>query len=190
MNDGDSRGPAVILEAFATPCPGYGASLIRENLFVYPTCNLCCTFTNHRFLLPVFVVWRNHQATMKWTTMLVALTALARDATAQNNMLRFACSQLVVERTDPLVHPGMKYTPHLHQIVGGDAFNITMDPSNDLAKMSKCTSCSFVQDKSNYWTAVMFFKAKNGSYIRVPQVHSNSISSTYTETRTHLMTDG
>ncbi|USP82705.1 hypothetical protein yc1106_09979 [Curvularia clavata] len=98
-----------------------------------------------------------------------ALLALANHAFAQN-MLRFACSQLVVERTDPLVNPGMKYTPHLHQIVGGDAFNITMDPSVDLAKTSTCTSCSFVQDKSNYWTAVMFFKAKNGSYIRVPQI--------------------
>lgn len=64
----------------------------------------------------------------------------------------------------------MKYTPHLHQIVGGNAFNVTMDPATDLAKTSTCTSCSFVQDKSNYWTAVMFFKAKNGTYTRVPQV--------------------
>ena len=100
--------------------------------------------------------------TMHWATLLAAATALAGHAAAQN-MLRFACSQLVVERTDPLVNPGVKYTPHLHQIVGGDAFNITMDPSNDIAQMSKCTSCSFVQDKSNYWTAVMFFKAKNGT---------------------------
>ncbi|KAF2856697.1 hypothetical protein T440DRAFT_550043 [Plenodomus tracheiphilus IPT5] len=106
---------------------------------------------------------------MKWATILTTATALAQNAAAQN-MLRFACSQLVVERTDPLVNPGMKYTPHLHQIVGGDSFNVTMDPSNDPAQLSKCTSCSFVQDKSNYWTAVMFFKAKNGSYIRVPQI--------------------
>jgi len=63
----------------------------------------------------------------------------------------------------------MKYTPHLHQIVGGNSFNVTMDPAEDPAQKSTCTSCSFVQDKSNYWTAVMFFKAKNGSYIRVPQ---------------------
>jgi hypothetical protein len=100
---------------------------------------------------------------MQWATLLAA-AAFAQNAAAQN-MLRFACSQLVVERTDPLVNPGMKYTPHLHQIVGGDAFNITMDPARDLAKESTCTSCSFVQDKSNYWTAVMFFKAKNGTYM-------------------------
>jgi len=40
----------------------------------------------------------------------------------------------------------------------------------DLAGASTCTSCSFAEDFSNYWTAVMFFKAKNGSFIRVPQV--------------------
>jgi hypothetical protein len=101
--------------------------------------------------------------TMQWATLLTA-AALAQHVAAQGNMLRFACSQLVVERTDPLVNPGMKYTPHLHQIVGGDSFNVTMDPANDPAQLSKCTSCTFNQDKSNYWTAVMFFKAKNGSY--------------------------
>jgi hypothetical protein len=106
---------------------------------------------------------------MQWATLAAIAAFFAQDVAAQN-MLRFACSQLVVERTDPLVNPGMKYTPHLHQIVGGNSFNVTMDPAEDPAQKSTCTSCSFVQDKSNYWTAVMFFKAKNGTYIRVPQV--------------------
>ncbi|KAK3950586.1 hypothetical protein QBC32DRAFT_346129 [Pseudoneurospora amorphoporcata] len=49
-------------------------------------------------------------------------------------MLRFACSQLVIDRVDPLVNPGLRYTPHLHQIVGGNSFDLTMDPnSHDLA---------------------------------------------------------
>lgn len=111
---------------------------------------------------------------MQWATLLAAAAALTQNVAGQK-MLRFACSQLVVERTDPLVNPGIKYTPHLHQIVGGDAFNVTMDPSQDPAQLSKCTSCSFNQDKSNYWTAVMFFKAKNGSYIRVPQVSQQDV---------------
>nr|CAB91299.1 conserved hypothetical protein [Neurospora crassa] len=105
-----------------------------------------------------------------WATIAAAVALLANGAVAQN-MLRFACSQLVVDRVDPLVNPGVRYTPHLHQIVGGNSFNLTMDPdSHDLAGQSTCTSCSFAQDLSNYWTAVMFFKAKNGSYHRVPQV--------------------
>lgn len=106
----------------------------------------------------------------QWASLAAAVALLANSATAQN-MLRFACSQLVVDRVDPLVNPGVRYTPHLHQIVGGNSFNLTMTPVEyDLAARSTCTSCSFVQDLSNYWTAVMFFKAKNGSYHRVPQV--------------------
>ncbi|ORY10678.1 hypothetical protein BCR34DRAFT_601962 [Clohesyomyces aquaticus] len=106
---------------------------------------------------------------MQWAT-LAAAALFAQNVAAQGNMLRFACSQLVTERTDPLVNPGMKYTPHLHQIVGGNAFNVTMDPTKDMFAESTCTSCSFKEDTSNYWTAVMFFKHKNGSYHRVPQV--------------------
>ena len=34
-------------------------------------------------------------------------------------LIRFPCSQLVVERLDPLVEPGVKPGAHLHQIVGG-----------------------------------------------------------------------
>jgi len=105
---------------------------------------------------------------MQWAT-LAAAALLAQNAAAQN-MLRFACSQLVVDRVDPIVNPGQKYTPHLHQIVGGDSFNVTMDPeSHDLPGQSTCTSCSFKEDLSNYWTAVMFFKSKNGTYHRVRQ---------------------
>jgi len=42
-----------------------------------------------------------------------------------------------------------------------------MDPKNDLPAMTTCTTCRFKEDKSNYWTAVMYFKHPNGSYIRV-----------------------
>lgn len=108
---------------------------------------------------------------MKQWAALAGAALFAPYAAGQFNMLRFACSQLVVERTDPLVNPGMLYTPHLHQIVGGNAFNATMDPETyDMPGTSTCTSCSFAEDMSNYWTAVMFFKHSNGSYHRVKQV--------------------
>ncbi|KAK6840162.1 hypothetical protein PG990_011762 [Apiospora arundinis] len=108
---------------------------------------------------------------MQLVVSLAAVAALTQHAAAQFNMLRFACSQLVVERTDPLVNPGIKYTPHLHQIVGGNSFNVSMPPETyDQAALSTCTSCSFAEDFSNYWTAVMFFRHRNGSVIRVPQV--------------------
>jgi hypothetical protein len=46
-----------------------------------------------------------------------------------------------------------------------------MDPvSLDIAKAVTCTTCSFSEDFSNYWTAVLYFKARNGNYKRVPQI--------------------
>ena len=74
---------------------------------------------------------------MAWPTrILIAIAALAaQHVVAQSNrgsdFLRFACSQLVVERTDPLVNPGQKPTPHMHQIVGGSSFNITVGQRRD-----------------------------------------------------------
>jgi len=102
-----------------------------------------------------------------WKT-ITAAALLAQYANGQA-MLRFACSQLVVERTDPIVNPGSIYTPHLHQIVGGNSFNITMDPdTHDLPGQSTCTSCSFKEDLSNYWTAVLFYRNNQGKFMRVP----------------------
>lgn len=92
-------------------------------------------------------------------------------------MMRFSCSQLVVDRLDPLVNPGQIPSPHLHQVVGGDSFNATMDPAtHDLPADSTCTSCTFSEDFSNYWTAVMYFRARNGTYKRVPQSVSQGLT--------------
>ncbi|KAI0455948.1 hypothetical protein F5B21DRAFT_513745 [Xylaria acuta] len=89
-------------------------------------------------------------------------------------LLRFSCSQLVVERLDPLVNPGVTGSPHLHQIIGGNAFKASMDPSSlDIPSQATCTTCTFAEDFSNYWgrytTAVLYFQARNGTFKRVPQ---------------------
>ncbi|KAK4038600.1 hypothetical protein C8A01DRAFT_47800 [Parachaetomium inaequale] len=97
------------------------------------------------------------------------LTAAALTASGAVALLRFPCSQLVVERLDPLVNPGLAPSPHLHQIVGGNAFNVTMDPLKPPPTQATCTTCTFADDLSNYWTAVLYFRARNGSYHRVPQ---------------------
>jgi Domain of unknown function (DUF1996) len=39
----------------------------------------------------------------------------------------------------------------------------------DIPSAATCTTCKFVEDKSNYWTAVLYFHHRNGSYIRVKQ---------------------
>ncbi len=57
---------------------------------------------------------------------------------------------------------------HVHQIVGGNAFNASMT-TGDVSATATCTTCQFSEDFSNYWTANLYFKAKNGTYKRVPQ---------------------
>lgn len=92
-----------------------------------------------------------------------AVTLLARPSEAG---LRFGCSTLSIQRLDPLVEPGSIPSSHVHQIVGGNAFNATM--SGDIGAKGTCTTCPFTEDFSNYWTAVMYFRHENGSYHRVP----------------------
>jgi len=117
------------------------------------------------------------------TGLLLAGTAVAQLGTPPSGccataaMLRFQCSRLVIERLDPLVNPGVVGTPHNHQIVGGNSFNASMEPVvYDPAKESTCTSCTFSEDFSNYWTANLYFQARNGSFKRVPQMVNLGLS--------------
>lgn len=120
---------------------------------------------------------------MAWSKLFLGALAV-QNVVAQGNrgsdFLRFACSQLVVERTDPLVNPGQIPSPHMHQIVGGDSFNVTMDPMTiDPPKTSKCTSCRMVEDFSNYWTASIYFRSpENGTFKRVPQMANGQLNGT------------
>jgi len=42
-------------------------------------------------------------------------------------------------------------------------------PLSDMAALSTCTTCSYSDDFSNYWTSNLYLRARNGSYKRVPQ---------------------
>ncbi|KAI1169674.1 hypothetical protein F4777DRAFT_592542 [Nemania sp. FL0916] len=100
---------------------------------------------------------------------ITALALLARGASAFA-LLRFGCSQIAIERIDPLVNPGSNPSPHIHQ----NAFAASI-PSADVSQIANCTSCTFSEDRSNYWTANMltrtrYFKARNGTYKRVNQM--------------------
>ena len=81
---------------------------------------------------------------------IVALAALSeampqRGGSGGSTMLRFGCSEVVIDRIDPLVNPGQAPSPHMHQVVGGNAFNISM-AETDIAKVSTCTTCSMLSD--------------------------------------------
>src|SRR3569833_1065295 len=81
--------------------------------------------------------------------------------------LRFPCSTLTFQRLDPAGQPGAFPSAHVHHIVGGNAFNVTMN--GDVGERATCTTCQMAEDFSNYWTAVLYFKdPKHGSYHRLP----------------------
>jgi hypothetical protein len=107
---------------------------------------------------------------MQWLSFTLALAGSVVPVQAA---LRFACSQLHYGRLDPVVEPGVIPSAHVHQIVGGNAFNATMAPEPD--KRATCTTCVFTQDKSNYWTAVLYFRHRNGTYERVDQITNGAL---------------
>ncbi|KAK4122024.1 hypothetical protein N657DRAFT_622599 [Parathielavia appendiculata] len=106
---------------------------------------------------------------MFWSALLFVALADAQGFMNGLNHLRFGCSQITIERLDPLVEPGRMPTSHMHQVVGGNAFNVTM-PTTDIAQVATCTTCGPADDFSNYWTANLYFRAPNGSHKRVPQI--------------------
>ncbi|KAK4185502.1 hypothetical protein QBC35DRAFT_465555 [Podospora australis] len=132
---------------------------------------------------------------MKWKRTLTSLiharlvpSALSQGVSTQ--ALTLACSQLVFDRIDPYVlppsslarthdltsiitsieSPGTIGSNHLHQIVGGNAFNATMPFGEDPAAQSTCTTCTFADDFSNYWTGSLFFRSREGKYKKVKQL--------------------
>ncbi|KAH6717339.1 hypothetical protein BKA61DRAFT_733469 [Leptodontidium sp. MPI-SDFR-AT-0119] len=125
------------------------------------------------------MIWLTIALVVFLTQKTVAQTGNARGS----DFLRFGCSQLVVERTDPLVTPGQIPSPHMHQIVGGNAFNASMDPADlDPAKTAKCTSCKLTEDFSNYWTASIYFQSpENGTFKRVPQMANGMLNGSLLE---------
>ncbi len=88
-------------------------------------------------------------------------------ATLVHAGLRFPCSTLTLQRLDPAGEPGRNPSAHVHHIVGGNAFNATME--GDVGERATCTTCHMAEDFSNYWTATLYFKdPTNGTYHRVP----------------------
>ncbi len=80
--------------------------------------------------------------------MLSLLAAIALVAPAHAG-LRFPCSTLTIQRLDPVVEPGALPAAHVHHIVGGNAFNATME--GDIGEKATCTTCQMSEDFSNYW---------------------------------------
>lgn len=102
------------------------------------------------------------------TPILGLVAALAVPALAQNGYYFVLGSGMPcsVQRVDPLLAPGA-VAGHVHSVVGGNAFGPTMD--YDATQKATCSTIKVIADKSNYWMPALYFHAKNGSFIRVPE---------------------
>ncbi|KAK0708909.1 hypothetical protein B0T21DRAFT_405199 [Apiosordaria backusii] len=70
-----------------------------------------------------------------------------------STMLRFGYSEVVLDRINPLVEPGGLLSAHVHQVVGGNAFNVTM-PYTDISKLATCTTYTRVPQMVNDMSAI------------------------------------
>lgn len=48
-----------------------------------------------------------------------AISQFALVGLSHAGLIRMGCSQLNIQRIDPLVAPGMAPSPHVHQLIGG-----------------------------------------------------------------------
>ena len=76
-----------------------------------------------------------------------------------------SCETLTLQRSDPIVDPGEE-SGHVHVVVGGTAFQRTMDA--DTAKNSMATTCDKDIDKSSYWIPQLYHQTPEGQFEIVP----------------------
>jgi len=78
---------------------------------------------------------------------------------------RMPCGVIQTGRLDPIINPGA-ISSHVHKISGPP--NINLSSSYDTLQHNGCTSCNIQADKSAYWTPLLYYKHKNGSFEEVP----------------------
>jgi len=71
------------------------------------------------------------------------------------------CVPLTIQRSDPIVNPGVP-GGHVHAVIGGNAFQRTMGPS-DALKANE-TTCNKMLDKSNYWVPQLYHLRADGMF--------------------------
>ncbi|KAK9897065.1 hypothetical protein P389DRAFT_194705 [Cystobasidium minutum MCA 4210] len=108
------------------------------------------------------------------TSALAALSIFLQSHSA-TAFFRLGTGVLVTERADPVVSPG-KASAHVHSIAGGNAFGLSLTYQDALK--STCTSSGVNEDKSNYWTPIVYFWHKNGSFI-APGIENQGLSVYY-----------
>lgn len=82
------------------------------------------------------------------------------------NVWTVDCGVLTTQRMDPIVFPNQHPAGHVHAIVGGSRFGVSVG-YEDL-QTSQCTSCNVDVDLSNYWVPQLYIKKqKDGKFYYV-----------------------
>jgi len=112
---------------------------------------------------------------MIYSPVALSLISLLYTTTAVHASVVFTvnCDPLTVQRSDPIVSPGVA-SGHVHAISGGTAFNRTM-LGNDSAVNAKATTCDKFTDHSNYVCVSELFKEENNNILQwCPQLYHQS----------------
>lgn len=80
---------------------------------------------------------------------------------ADGQLFTVNCAPLTIERSDPVVSPGI-VSGHVHAIIGGTAFQRTM--SQTTAVNARTTTCDKKLDKSNYWVPQLYHIRGDGKF--------------------------
>jgi hypothetical protein len=95
-----------------------------------------------------------------FATILIALTPLV-SCTPGQRVMTLNCVPLTIQRSDPIVNPGVP-GGHVHAIIGGNAFQRTME-GTDATKADQ-TTCNKLMDKSNYWVPQLYHIRADGMF--------------------------
>ncbi|KAI9818427.1 MAG: hypothetical protein M1827_000486 [Pycnora praestabilis] len=90
--------------------------------------------------------------------------ATATFISAADGYWRMNCGVVQVGRIDPVVSPGA-ISSHTHKLVG--ASNIGFNSTYETMQEASCTSCEISKDKSGYWTPLLYYEHKDGTFEEV-----------------------
>jgi len=82
------------------------------------------------------------------------------------------CAPLTIQRSDPIVQPGIA-SQHVHAVVGGNAFQRTMGPTDALKADS--TTCDKGTDHSNYWVPQLYHYRESDKMWEIAPLNHNAV---------------
>jgi hypothetical protein len=104
-------------------------------------------------------------------SLFVVLVVLAPFAAAAGGTFTVNCHSLTIQRSDPILNPGVP-GGHLHAVIGGNAFRRSMVGEFSARDEANATTCDKSKDHSNYWVPYMYHQNPDGKLEMVKWDHA------------------